>query len=216
MFDKARSSIASEIAELLTLERTTWHFIPPHAPNFGGLWEAGVRSTKTHLIKVIGNSTLTYEELSTVLAQIEACLNSRPISILSDDPHDPLPLTPGHFLVGEPLLNLSDENYTPCKHITNLERWRLVQKMVNDFWKRWYKEYLVNLNKIYKWNTKQIEPEIDDIVILKDDNVPPSKWILGRVIQKHVGPDNLTRVVSIRCKNSVLKRPVNKICVLTK
>ncbi|XP_026746103.1 uncharacterized protein LOC113507448 [Trichoplusia ni] len=103
MFDKAKSSFPSEIAKLLTLERTTWHFIPPHAPNFGGLWEAGIGSTKTHITKVMGNSTLTYEELSTVLAQIECCLNSRPISVLSDNPNDPLPLTPGHFLIGESL-----------------------------------------------------------------------------------------------------------------
>ncbi|XP_026331312.1 uncharacterized protein LOC113238692, partial [Hyposmocoma kahamanoa] len=98
MFNSAKSSLPDEIAALLTLEHTTWHFIPPHAPNFGGLWEAGVRSTKGHLRKVVGNNTLTYEEMATVLAQVEACLNSRPITLLSDDPNDPLPLTPGHFL----------------------------------------------------------------------------------------------------------------------
>ncbi|XP_047022485.1 uncharacterized protein LOC124631893 [Helicoverpa zea] len=215
MFNSAKSSIPGEIAELLVLERTTWHYIPPHAPNFGGLWEAGIRSTKTHLKKVIGDATLTYEELTTVLAQVEACLNSRPITVLSDDPNDPLPLTPGHFLIGEPLLNLSDENYTNC-NISSLDRWRLTQKMVNDFWNRWHKEYLVNLNQRYKWNTKQSEPDIDDIVILKEDNIPPSKWILGKIIKKHVGPDGITRVVSIKCKNGVYKRPVSKLCILPK
>ncbi|XP_045459596.1 uncharacterized protein LOC123670134 [Melitaea cinxia] len=74
MFNNAKSTIPGEIAELLALERTTWHFIPPHAPNFGGLWEAGVRSTKTHLRKVIGDTALTYEELATVLAQVEALM----------------------------------------------------------------------------------------------------------------------------------------------
>lgn len=215
MFNSAKSSIPGEIAELLVVERTTWHFIPPHAPNFGGLWEAGVRSTKTHLRKVIGDATLTYEELATVLAQVEACLNSRPITVLSDNPNDPLPLTPGHFLIGEPLLNLSDENYANC-NISSLDRWRLTQKMLKDFWNRWYKEYLTNLNQRYKWNTKKSEPDIDDIVILKEDNIPPSKWILGKIIQKHVGPDGTTRVVSIKCKNGVYKRPVSKLCVLPK
>ncbi|XP_045459918.1 uncharacterized protein LOC123670468 [Melitaea cinxia] len=99
MFKSAKSSTPGELAELLTLERTTWHFIPPHAPNFGGLWEAGVRSMKVHLRRVIGDTTLTYEELTTVLTQVEACLNSRPLTILSDDPNDPLLLTPGHFLI---------------------------------------------------------------------------------------------------------------------
>ncbi|CAG9134415.1 unnamed protein product [Plutella xylostella] len=206
MFNSAKSTFPGELAELLSLERTTWHFIPPRAPNFGGIWESGVRSTKTHLKKVISDTTLTYEELATVLSQVEACLNSRPITVLSDNPNDPLPLTPGHFLIGEPLLNLSDENYT-LGNSNHLERWRLVQKMVTDFWNRWYKEYLVTLNQRYKWNTKNAEPEIDDVVILKEDNIPPSKWILGKIVQKHVGPDNITRVVSVKCKNGIFKRP---------
>lgn len=215
MFDNARSSFPSELAESLILERTTWHFIPPHAPNFGGLWEAGIRSTKIHLQKVISNTTLTYEELTTVLVQIEACLNSRPITVLSDDPNDPLPLTPGHFLIGEPIINLADENYTNS-NIASLDRWRLIQKIVTDFWNRWHKEYLVNLNQRYKWNTKNTDPDIDDVVILKEDNMPPSKWLLGKIIKKHVGPDNLTRVVTVKCKNGTYKRPVSKICILPK
>lgn len=215
MFNNAKATFPSELAELLATEGTTFHFIPPQAPNFGGLWEAGVRSTKTHLLKVIGDTTLTYEELSTVLAQIEACLNSRPITVLSDNPDDPLPLTPGHFLVGEPLINIPDEDYTQCK-LSNLDRWRLTQKMVADFWNRWYKEYLVTLNHRYKWNTKAPDLEIDDIVILKEDNMPPCKWLLGKIIQKHVGSDNLTRVVTIKCKNGIYKRPISKITKLIK
>ncbi|KAJ0169299.1 hypothetical protein K1T71_015183 [Dendrolimus kikuchii] len=65
MFDRAKSKLPEEISELLSLEGTTWHYIPPHAPNFGGLWEAGVRSAKLHLRKTIGESTLTFEELAT-------------------------------------------------------------------------------------------------------------------------------------------------------
>ncbi|XP_073965607.1 uncharacterized protein [Choristoneura fumiferana] len=215
MFNSAKSSLSDDIATSLMLERTKWHFIPPHAPNFGGLWEAGVRSTKTHLRKVLGNSTLTYEELATVLTQVEACLNSRPITLLSDDPNDPLPLTPGHFLVGEPLLNIADEDHSIC-NIPSLDRWRLTQKIVRDFWNRWYKEYLVNLNQRYKWNTKGSEPEINDIVILKEDNLPPAKWVLGKITEKHTGPDNVTRVVSVKTKSGVFKRPLSKICIITK
>nr|XP_034837462.1 uncharacterized protein LOC117993754 [Maniola hyperantus] len=215
MLNDAKSELPREIAHLLTLENTRWHFIPPQSPNFGGLWEAGVRSVKTHLKKVIGDSTLTYEELSTALTQIEACLNSRPLSVLSDDPNDPLPLTPGHFLVGEPLLNVSDVNYCN-KNISGIERWNVTQKMVNEFWKRWSKEYLLNLSHRYKWNSKKPEPDVNDIVVLRDDFLPPSKWLLGKIIAKHPGRDMLTRVVTVKCKNGCYKRPLNKICVLTK
>ncbi|GFT33024.1 DUF5641 domain-containing protein [Trichonephila clavipes] len=80
------------------LERSiSWKFIPPRSPNFGGLWESCVKFVKYHLRRVVGNARLTYEELSTALAQIEAVLKSRPISPLSSDPNDYQDLTPGHF-----------------------------------------------------------------------------------------------------------------------
>ncbi|XP_028160967.1 uncharacterized protein LOC114353251 isoform X1 [Ostrinia furnacalis] len=214
MFNNAKSSLPEEIAKLLVLERTNWHFIPPHSPNFGGLWEAGVRSTKTHLRKMLGNTTLTYEELATVLAQVEACLNSRPISLISDDPNDPLPLTPGHFLIGEPLINIVDQEVDG--NYKGLDRWRMTQRIVNHFWNRWYREYLGNLNQRYKWNSQNKEPEIGNIVILKEDNMPPAKWLLGKIIQKHPGSDNITRVVSVKCKSGIFKRPVSKLCLITK
>uniref|UniRef100_A0A1X7U2K7 Peptidase aspartic putative domain-containing protein n=1 Tax=Amphimedon queenslandica TaxID=400682 RepID=A0A1X7U2K7_AMPQE len=78
-----------------------WRFIPDRAPNFGGLWEAAVKSMKTYLKKVTTNVKLTYEEMSTVITEIEACLNSRPLtSIPSSDDDGIEVLTPGHFLIG--------------------------------------------------------------------------------------------------------------------
>ncbi|KAL4126593.1 hypothetical protein QTP88_010805 [Uroleucon formosanum] len=79
-----------------------WHFNPPSAPHFGGLWEAAVRSTKRLLVRVIGSHIFTYEEFSTILVRVEAVLNSRPLTPASTDPHDLDCLTPGHFLIGQP------------------------------------------------------------------------------------------------------------------
>lgn len=87
-----------ELASLLTNDDTTWNFNPPSAPHFGGKWEAAVKSTKFNLLRVIGDTALTYEELTTVLVQVEAVLNSRPLCPLSDDISDYSALTPGHFL----------------------------------------------------------------------------------------------------------------------
>ncbi|XP_028044710.1 uncharacterized protein LOC105836178 [Monomorium pharaonis] len=75
-------------------DKVSWHFLPPSAPHFGGLWEAGVRSVKHHLRRVVGSHTLTFEEFSTLLCNIEACFNSRPLAPLTDDYE---PLTPSHF-----------------------------------------------------------------------------------------------------------------------
>ncbi|XP_076660904.1 uncharacterized protein LOC143364423, partial [Halictus rubicundus] len=84
----------------LASDQVAWHFIPPSAPHFGGLWEAGFRSMKHHFKRVIGSHTLTFEEMTTVLCQIEACMNSRPIAPRSENIDDYTALTPGHFLIG--------------------------------------------------------------------------------------------------------------------
>lgn len=83
-----------------------WSFITPYAPHHGRLWEAAVKSAKFHLRRVVGPHQLTYEELTTLLVQVEACLNSRPITAISDDHTEPFALTPGHFIIGEPLITL--------------------------------------------------------------------------------------------------------------
>ncbi|XP_055837741.1 uncharacterized protein LOC129906121 [Episyrphus balteatus] len=92
-----------QIAEILPNHGTNWHFIPPASPHFGGLWEAGVKSVKYHLKRVVGTERLTFEELTTLLAQIEAHLNSRLLCPLSDSLDDLNALTPAHFLVGDSL-----------------------------------------------------------------------------------------------------------------
>lgn len=202
------------IAENLESNGTEWHFIPPRGPNFGGLWEAGVKSTKYHLRRVIGDSTLTYEELSTLLIQVEACLNSRPISIISStDPGELMPLTPGHFLIGESILNVPDHSYENS-NVSCLTRWQFLQRMLQSFWRRWSSEYISNLMHRYKWSKQTSEPKVGDIVLVKEDDLPPSRWLLGRIVQKHPGHDNITRVVTLRTSSSLLKRPTSKLCIL--
>ncbi|XP_046969714.1 uncharacterized protein LOC124537047 [Vanessa cardui] len=213
LFSHEKSSMGTEIAALLANNGTEWHFVPPYAPNFGGLWEAGIKSTKHHLRRVIGDSTLTYEELSTVLAQIEACLNSRPLSVAGSDPDNALPLTPGHFLVGEPLLTAPDHNYEN-KSTSSLRRWQLTQKMLQCFWKRWSQEYLTHFFQRYKWNVKIPELKIGDVVLVREDGLPPAKWLYGRVVNLHPGRDKLTRVVSLKFKNTIVQRPASKVCPL--
>ncbi|KAB0790431.1 hypothetical protein PPYR_15201 [Photinus pyralis] len=119
---------------------TTWHFIPAHSPHFGGLWEAGIKSVKSHLRRVLGTSLLTYEEFSTLLSQIEATINSRPLSPLSSDPNDFQPLTPAHFLIGRPLTSLPDPDVSSIP-IPRLKAFELVQQLHQRLWKRWSKEY---------------------------------------------------------------------------
>ena len=94
--DQQKCSMQAEAAGL----NLRWALIPPRAPHFGGLWEAGIKSAKKHLRRIMGNRVLTFEELSTLLCQIECVLNSRPLCPLSEDAKDAEPLTPTHFAIG--------------------------------------------------------------------------------------------------------------------
>nr|CAH7744291.1 unnamed protein product [Callosobruchus chinensis] len=192
----------------------TWHFMPPRAPHFGGLWESGVKTIKYHLKRVIGMTTLTYEEFYTILTQVEACVNSRPLFPMSSEPEDPLPLTPGHFLIGEPLTSVPTPDFTQQRdHL--LTRFKLTQKLMQTIWCRWSKEYINELQVRSKW--RQNYPNLlkqGAVVLLKEDNLPPLKWSLGRILELHPGKDGVTRVVSVKTSGGVLKRPVMKVCVL--
>lgn len=214
LFEKGKDNMAREIAELLANDGTTWHFIPPKMPNYGGLWEAGVQSAKRHLTRVNGAAKLTYEEMATLLAQIEACLNSRPLCQLDHTTETLNPLTPGHFLVGEALISVPDIHYKN-KNINLLTRWQMIQKMTQDFWGRWQSEYLNTMQQRYKWQDSVPSPNVGNVVVIKEDDLPPTKWLLGRVKIVHPGADNLVRVVTVQCKgNHEMKRPLSKLILL--
>ncbi|VEN55472.1 unnamed protein product [Callosobruchus maculatus] len=187
---KTLQLLGAKASEALQIK---WHFNPPASPSFGGIWESGVKSVKTHLRRVIGAQVLTYEELSTTLIQIEAMLNSRPLCSLSSDPNDVGSLTPGHFLTLEPLNAPPDEDLLCVKH-SRLNRWQLVQQMQQHFWRRWHMEYLHTLQQRHKWNTPHNPPSVGQLVLLKDENTRPLQWPLGRIIKLYPGTGNISRV----------------------
>ncbi|XP_029167446.1 uncharacterized protein LOC114937947 [Nylanderia fulva] len=210
---KASSSEGHHIARAANNQGIRWHFNPPAAPHFGGLWEAAVKSTKFHLRRVIGETTLTYEELSTLLTQIEACLNSRPLQALSDDPDDTSALTPGHFLIGAPLLAVPEPSSTG-QPASTLSRWRHLQLMRDHFWQRWSAEYVHGLNPRTKWVKSEAAPHVGDLCLIRSELTPPTRWPLARITRLHPGDDGIVRVVSVRTATSEFVRPLVKLVML--
>lgn len=206
-----KSQMEIDLLPHLTLNSVNWHFNPPSSPHFGGLWEAGVKSMKHHLKRIIPNSTLTYEEMTTLLCKIESCLNSRPLCPLSNDTDELAVLTPGHFLIGDALLSPPEK---PVENLNLTNRWHLLQKLTNDFWHKWSTEYLVRLQSRPKWLRTENNIEINDLVLIRDERLPPNQWLLGRVVELHKGKDDLVRVVTVKTKNGQLKRPIVKLSPL--
>ncbi|XP_074033910.1 uncharacterized protein [Leptinotarsa decemlineata] len=197
----------------LGINGVEWKFNTPFSPHQGGLWESNVKAVKNHIYRVIGNQLLTFEELSTVLTQIEALLNSRPLCRLSADPMAPEALTPAHFLTLVPLRGLPSEDVTAVP-INRLNRFQLIDKMVQDFWKRWRTEYLTSLQMRSKWTKDIPNITVGSVVILKTDNAPPLHWPLAVVSDIHPGKDGRVRNVTLKTSKGTFKRPVVKICPL--
>lgn len=212
-FSKFLANCSDEIIDYATSQNIKFSFIPPYAAHFGALWEAGVKSCKFHLRRVVGNANLTFEEFNTVLTQIEAVLNSRPLSPMSSDPNDYTPLSPGHFLVGRPLTSPATDD---LQHVPlhRLDRYRRVEQIRQHFWERWAKEYVSELQTRVKWRVSGSNLEPNTLVLIKDDNLPPLKWHLGRVIQTIPGKDGVSRVANIRTSSGIVRRAYTKICPL--
>ena len=181
----------------------------------GGLCEAAVKSMKAHLKEVAINVNFTFEEFTTLLVRIEAILNSRPISPMSQNPHELLPLTPGHFLRGAPIASCPEgPSELPLEKLSYVNRWLRLKAIQNTFAKRWKNEYVTELQRRYKWKTERYNIKIDDFVIVKEDFLPATEWRLGRVNKVYPGKDNKVRVADIRTQHGVITRLVVKLCIL--
>ncbi|XP_066261359.1 uncharacterized protein [Euwallacea similis] len=202
-----------DIVNAMTNESIEWRFIPPSSPHFGGLWEAGVKSSKYHLKRILGAQVLTFEELYSLLTQVEAVLNSRPLSPLSTDPIDLNPLTPAHLLIGRPLVALPEPDLRTIT-TNRLNRFQLIEQMRQHFWDRWHKEVVSELQQRVRWKRNQHQLKVGTLVIIKEDNTPVMNWRLGRILSVHPGKDGVARVATIKTVRGEVKRSFAKICPL--
>ena len=205
-----------EIQQFLSSHHSiTWHNTPPRSPHFGGLWESAVKSMKTQLKKVIGETRLTFEELTTVACQVEACLNSRPLLPLTSHSQDGLStLTASHFLLFKTPAAYPEDPRIPDRPDL-LKSWNCCQAMVQHFWARWSREYLNSLQARTKWQSKQPNLQPEDIVILRPEKGHFSTyWPLARVLQVFPGWDNTVRVVLVKTSTGTFKRAVTRLSLL--
>ena len=124
-----------------------WKFIAPHSPWWGGWWERLVQSVKSALKRTIGAHCLIRTELETTIKEVESCINSRPLTFVSDEPYDDEPLTPAHFLLGHGLGYIhSHSPIDPLESLSDLgHRYELRKSLLDKFWSVWTADYIRNL-----------------------------------------------------------------------
>lgn len=199
--DNARSFLKARAS----FPGTEWITIPERAPWWGGFWERLVRSVKTALRHTIGRAGLNFEEFRTLMTEIEAVVNRRPLTYTSDDRDDPLPLRPVDFLLtpGPPPFAT-----TQSPEVTLNSRLKHRKCLLEQAWRRWHREYL---NEIHQWRLKEqgrLSPKVGDVVMIEPQQKFKNRALfpLGRITRLIVGTDGHCRAAYIMVNGHEVRR----------
>ncbi|XP_035657338.1 uncharacterized protein LOC118403009 [Branchiostoma floridae] len=203
-----------QISETMLKKNVDWRFNPPTGSHFGGVWERQIRSIRQVLNAISKQKLQDDEGLRTLFCEVEYIINGRPITAVSMDINDVEALTPNHLLTmrSGPSLppSLTDKSDLYAKR-----RWKQVQYLADQFWKRWTREYLTALQERQKWGKVRRNFAVGDIVIMKDDQTPRGAWPRGKIVQVMPDRRGLVRRVQVKTQRNILERPIDKlVCIL--
>ena len=211
--DNARGFQACEraLAEQFGASSPSWKFIAPQSPWWGGWWERLVRSVKSSLRKTLGQRSLIKNELETLLVEIEAQINARPLTFVGDSIDDQQPLTPSHFLIQRSSAFCPPENSNIPRGTTDILLLKgSMAELSEIFWSLWSSEYIRNLPVAL--NKASHHPLSEgSVVLLEETGVPRLRWPLGRVVSVHQGRDSLIRAVDVKTASGTYTRSVQRL-----
>ena len=204
-------------------EGIKWKFNVEAAPWWGGFFKRMVKSVKLRLKKCLQNARLNFVGLSTTLIEIEAVLNSRPLTYVYDEMEEPL--TPSYLIVNGRILSMpsrSTSNEVGRNEVTLTRRTKFLQRILDHFWIRWQSEYLTELREHHRHPKKANllrEVQVGDIVCLHEHKIPRQLWHLGKVERLLRGRDGLVRSAVVRVKSansptSEFRHPLQQLYLL--
>ena len=202
------------IQSFLSNQKIQWKFIAERAPWWGGMWERLVRSVKTSARKKLQTARLQYEEMQTLLVEVEGQINSRPLTYVYSEPNEPSPISPSHLLIGRrvtaPPESISDDKvWNEPVNVSRRMRYR--DCLATQFWRHWRHEYIVELKKSNCRFRETRVPKVGDICVIGDDNIKRCLWPLGVITELYTGRDAKIRSVKLRSKGKYITRPVQRL-----
>ena len=222
-------SLESEMDEATIRERIIkdyrikWEFIPERAPHWGGFYESLVKSVKSPLRRSLHNLILNFENMACVLLEVEQIVNNRPLTNMSDDSGDLLPISPNKLIFGHDLTSFPQLPTGRTKASANApadrkairESWKLRQAIQGRFWDRWTKEYLQTLHARAKWHKEKEPIKVGQVVLIKDDQKKRPLWPLAVVTEVFEGRgDSLVRAAMVKTAKGIMRRPIVNLCPL--
>lgn len=211
----------SQLASHLLDNRTVWRFNPPHASHMGGVWERLIGTARrildSMLLDMKGRS-LTHEVLTTLMGEVSAIMNSRPITPVSPDPQSPVVLSPAALLTQK----TASHSTARFDHLSTKDlyrhQWKCVYVLAEEFWEKWRSEFLTSLQPRKKWQQTQPNLQEGDTVLLKDRCVSRMEWSLGVINRVFPSGDQLVRKVEVRImkedKPTIYVRPITEVVFL--
>lgn len=210
---EAFTAMSSDLQSLLAPYRINFHFNPPAAPHFGGVWEREIRSVKSALYTTVGGQPLQEEVLRTVLVEVEAILNSKPLGYVPSDVSDPDPVTPNCLLMGRPDGSLPQVVY-PRDELLSQRRWKHTQVMTDHFWARFIRLYLPGLQLRQKWQSSSADVTEGSVAMIVDPQLPRAMWPIGRIVKVHPSLDGHVRSADVKVRDRTYTRPVARLVIL--
>ena len=190
-----------------------WKFNIPHASHMAGVYERMIRTVRKVLVgMLIEQQRLTDDMLTTLFCEAEAIVNSRPLTKLSMDINDDLPLTPSHFLSTAALPNISPGNFTSADGFRR--KWKHIQYLTDMFWRRYIRSYMTELQRRQKWHQARPNLKEGDLVLIVGENVPRRLWPLGIIKAVNTGRDGLVRSCRVKTRATEFVRPITKLVSL--
>ena len=205
----------NKIHEYLQQQQIEWKFNTPKASHAGGSWERAIRTVRRVLQAVMPNTRLDDDGLITVFCEVEAVVNSRPLTEVSLEIGEDLPLTPNHLLRLNPKVALSPM-ITSAKDCYARNRYKVVQFVADEFWRRWLEEYPATIMTRTKWKREKENLRLGDVVLIVDENSVRGDWPLGRVIELCPDKYGLVRSVKVKTKGGCFRRPITKLCPIVR
>ena len=205
-----------EIHAKLKKENIDWIFNPPAASHMGGVWERQIKTTRKVLAGLMEEygHCLDEESFRTLMCEVEAIINSRPLTTVPGEPNDLEPLSPNHILTTKSTVILPPPGKFQSCDVYMRRRWRRVQYLANLFWSRWKKEYLVVMQERQKWQHPQRNLVEGDVMIIREENVPRNAWSLALVVRVEPDSQGFVRSAVVKTRETTLRRPVNKLVLI--
>ena len=205
-----------EIRAKLKKENIDWIFNPRAASHMGGVWERQIKTTRKILAGLMEEygHCLDEESFRTLICEVEAINNSRPLKTVAGEPNHLEPLSPNHILTTKSTVILPPPGKFKNSDMYMRRRWRRVQYLANLFWSRWKKEYLAVMQERHKWQHPQRSLVEGDVVIIREENARRNAWSLALVVRVEPDSQGLVRSAVVRTRETTLRIPVNKLVLI--